>query len=121
MIYFFGSIYEIIICTANVIDCLHICIAAFSPYYCSIGLIEINIISPAQTISKNENSPIFDVICSKCLFSTLRNVVFIITVCEDIFRRFPASIYSPDNSALFKKRSFSASITVLESSHVGRA
>lgn len=102
MIYLFSYFYEIIIGTANIFYCKYISIAAFSPYYCSIGLIEINIIIPAQTISKNENSPTFDIICSKCLFSTLRNIVFIISVFEDFFWWLLATDYSPDASALLR-------------------
>lgn len=99
---FLSYFYEIIIGFANTSYCLHKSIIAVSCLYCSSRLIDINIISTTQTFCINVDTSTYYSTCSKKLFCSSSNIVFIFSVNEDIFRRFLASYYSPDGSALLR-------------------
>ena len=101
-IYLFCYFYEIIIGWTNIFYSLHIFIIADSRMHNSIWLINIDIIYSAKTFCINENTPTYNITCSKIKFLTTRNIVLIFTVFEDIFWRFLTSYYSPDASALFR-------------------
>lgn len=101
-LYFFSRFYEIIISAAYVRYSLYDSIGSVSRLYCSSWLINIDIIYSTQTFSINVYTSAYYCTCSKKSLCSARDIVFIFSVHEDIFRRFPASYYSPDASALLR-------------------